>query len=56
MLLIWRFKLWEQKNQTKRPVDSSRHVKSINLPKTIMEEYGMKTKVKIRILFQGLLI
>lgn len=31
-------------------------LKSINLPKTVMEEYGMKTKVKIRILFQGLLI
>ena len=31
-------------------------LKSINLPKTIMEEYGMKTKVKIRILFQSLLI
>lgn len=30
--------------------------RSINLPKTIMEEYGMKTKVKTRILFQGLLL
>lgn len=53
MLLIWRFKLWEQKKLNK---ETRWQLKSINLPKTIMEEYGMKTKVKIRILFQGLLI
>lgn len=53
MLLIWRFMLWEQKKLNK---ETCWQLRSINLPKTIMEEYGMKTKVKTRILFQGLLL